>query len=55
VKLSQVRALLKKHGHKTTTEIDRFDVKRAFGKVTGVDVMLTDGTIAFLIVDEASS
>ena len=50
VKLSEIRALLKKHGHKTTAEIDRFDVKRAFGDIISVDVMFTDGTIASLPV-----
>jgi hypothetical protein len=52
VKLSHIRALLKQHGYKTTAEVDRVDVKRAFGKVTGVDVMLTDGSVAFLPVTE---
>ncbi|MCM3521767.1 hypothetical protein [Curtobacterium sp. P97] len=51
MKLSAIRALLKQHGHKTTAEIDRFDVKRAAGEVIGVDVMLTDGTLAYLPVD----
>lgn len=50
--LSQIRALLKQHGHKTTAGIDRFDVKRAFGKATGVDVMFTDGTVTFLPLPE---
>jgi hypothetical protein len=53
VKLSAIRALLKQHGHKTTAEIDRFDVKRAAGEVIGVDVMLTDGTLAYLPVEAA--
>jgi hypothetical protein len=51
MKLSAIRALLKQHGHKTTAEIDRFDVKRAAGEVVGVDVMLTDGTITYLTVE----
>lgn len=53
--LSQIRALLKQHGHKTTAEIDRIDVKRAYGAITGVDVMLSDGTVTFLPVDEPSA
>lgn len=52
MKLSELRALLKQHGYKTTAEVDRFDVKRAAGQITGVDVMLTDGTIAYLPVEE---
>ena len=50
--LTRIRALLKQHGHKTTAEIDRIDVKRAFGVPTGIDVMFTDGTVAFLPVTE---
>jgi hypothetical protein len=53
VKLSAIRALLQKHGHKTTAEIDRFDVKRAAGEVIGVDVMFTDGTVTYLHVEES--
>jgi len=56
MKLSEIRALLKQHGHKTTAEIDRVDVKKAFGTPTGVDVMFTDGTVAFLpVTEEAAS
>lgn len=44
MKLSEIRALMLKHGHKTTAEIDRFDVKRAADAVIGVDLMLSDGT-----------
>lgn len=51
MKLSDLRALLKEHGHRTTAEIDRFDVKRAAGAVIGVDVMFTDGTVAYLAVE----
>jgi len=51
VKLSEIRALLLKHGHKTTAEIDRFDVKRAAGAVIGVDLMLADGTVTYLPVE----
>lgn len=54
MKLSAIRALLKQHGHRTTAEIDRFDVKRAAGDIIGVDVMLTDGTIAYLTVEAAA-
>ena len=53
--LTQIRALLKQHGHKTNAEIDRIDVKRAYGAITGVDVMLSDGTVTFLPVEEATS
>ena len=56
MKLSEIRALLKQHGHKTTAEIDRVDVKKAFGTPTGVDVMFTNGTVAFLpVTEEAAS
>jgi|GEM_PF-6109684 len=48
--LTKLRALLKQHGHQTTVEIDRFDVKRQHGIVVGVDVILADGTVAFLVV-----
>ncbi|UXZ57076.1 hypothetical protein [Curtobacterium sp. Arg-1] len=51
MKLSEIRALLKANGYKTTAEVDRFDVKRTAGKVIGVDVMLTDGTVAYLPVE----
>ncbi len=51
---SEIRALLLKLGHKATTEIDRFDVKRAAGAVIGVDVMFTEGTVTFLPVEEAT-
>lgn len=54
MKLAAIRALLKQHGHKTTAEIDRFDVKRAAGEIIGVDVMLTDGTIAYLTVEASA-
>lgn len=53
--LAQIRALLKQHGHKTNVEIDRVDVKRAYGAITGVDVMLADGTVTFLPVEEATA
>lgn len=52
--LATIRALLKTHGYKTTAEIDRFDVKRAAGEVIGVDVMLTDGTVAYLPVEASA-
>jgi hypothetical protein len=51
VKLSQIRALLDARGYPTTAEIDRFDVKRAAGALIGVDVMFTDGTVAYLPVE----
>ncbi|MCS5507131.1 hypothetical protein [Curtobacterium flaccumfaciens] len=53
--LAKIRALLKQHGHKTNVEIDRIDVKRAYGVVTGVDVMLVDGTVTFLPVEEGTA
>lgn len=51
MKLSQLRALLKQHGWKTTAEIDRFDLKRAAGVIIGVDVMFSDGNVAYLAVE----
>lgn len=51
MKLSDLRALLKRAGIKTTESIDRLDVKRAAGEVIGVDVMLTDGTVTYLPVE----
>lgn len=51
MRVCAIRALLKQHGHKTTAEIDRFDVKRAAGVIIGVDVMFTDGTVAYLPVE----
>lgn len=50
--LTQIRALLNQHGHKTNAEIDRIDVKRAYGTIIGVDVMLADGRVTFLPVEE---
>jgi hypothetical protein len=51
VKLCDIRSLLKANCITTTAEIDRFDVKRAAGSVIGVDVMFTDGTVAYLPVE----
>lgn len=51
MKFSEIRALLLKNGHRTTAEIDRFDVKRAAGAVIGVDIMFSDGTVAYLPVE----
>ena len=53
--LAKIRALLKQHGYKTNAEVDRIDVKRAYGAITGVDVMLADGTVTFLPVEEATA
>lgn len=53
--LAEIRALLRQHGHESNVEIDRIDVKRAYGVITGVDVMLADGTIAFLAIEQPSS
>lgn len=50
--LTELRALLKAAGHKTTVAIDRFDVKRDHGATVGVDVMFTDGTVAYLPVEQ---
>ena len=49
--LTELRALLKAHGYKTTAAIDRVDVKREHGAVVGADVMFTDGTVAYLPVE----
>lgn len=46
--LSEIRALLKQHGHKGTKAIDRIDVKRDQGTIIGADVMFTDGTVTYL-------
>lgn len=51
--LTELRALLKAHGYKTTAAIDRAGVKREHGVIVGVDVMFTDGTLAYLPVDAA--
>lgn len=48
--LPQLRAVLKAAGYKSTVEIDRFDVKRAAGDIIGVDVMLTDGRVDYLLL-----
>lgn len=53
MKLSEIHALLMKHGHKTTAEIDRFDFKRAAGAIIGVDLMLSNGTVTYLPVEES--
>lgn len=53
--LTQIRALLKQHGHKTNVEIDRIDVKLAYGATTGVDVILADGTVIFLTASDATA
>lgn len=51
MKLSGIRALLLKHGRETTADIDRSDVKREVGAVIRVDVMFTDGTVAYLATE----
>lgn len=53
--LAKIRALLAQHGHKTNVELDRIDVKRTYGVITGVDVMLADGTVAFLPLEETTA
>lgn len=50
--LTEIRALLRARGYKSTVAIDRFDVKRDHGAVTGVEVMFTDGTVAYLSVEQ---
>jgi hypothetical protein len=37
-----------------SSNIDRIDVKRAYGDVAGVDIMLTDGTVAYLPLDNTT-
>lgn len=51
VKLSDIRALLKSAGIKTTEPIDRIDVKYFAGQPTGIDVMLTAGGITYIPID----
>lgn len=51
MKLSEIRALLKANGYITTSQLDRIDVKRAAGVIIGVDVMFTDGNVAYLPVE----
>lgn len=46
--LTELRALLIANAIEPSSSIDRIDVKRAYGDVTGVDLMLTDGTVAYL-------
>lgn len=48
--LTEVRAHLKAHGYKAP-QLDRFDVKRAAGQIIGIDVMFTDGAVAYLPVE----
>lgn len=50
--LTELRALLIAHAYEPTTNLDRIDIKRAFGEVTGADVMFTDGTVAFLAAEQ---
>jgi len=51
MKLSEIRALLKRAGIKTTESIDRIDVKYFAGQPTGIDVMLTAGGVMYIPVD----
>ncbi|MGW8430923.1 hypothetical protein ACWGJ9_07340 [Curtobacterium citreum] len=53
VKLSEIRALLKRAGVKTTAAIDRVDVKYMNGKAIGIDVMLTDGGLHYIPTEES--
>lgn len=50
MKLSEIRALLKANGFKTTDAVDRVDVKRHHGEVVGADVSFADGRVAYLTV-----
>ena len=52
--LTEIRTLLKAASYKITVKVDRFDVKRAAGEII-VDVMFTDGSVAYLPVEEASA
>ncbi len=51
MKLSEIRALLKRAGIKTTDPIDRIDVKYHAGTAIGIDVMLTAGGVTYIPVD----
>jgi hypothetical protein len=51
MKLSEIRALLKRAGIKATEPIDRVDVKYFAGQPTGIDVMLTAGGVTYIPID----
>lgn len=50
--LTQIRALLKSIGVKSTVSIDRVDVKYLNGEPIGIDVMLTDGGLHYIPTEE---
>lgn len=50
--LTEIRALLKAHGYKTTAAIDRFDVKRGRGAIVGAEVMFTSGEVAYMAIGQ---
>jgi hypothetical protein len=50
--LSVIRALLKRAGIKTTTDLDRMSVKYEHGKAVGIDVMLTTGGVTYIPIEE---
>jgi len=55
VKLSAIRALLKRAGIKTTTPIDRISVKYEHGTAMGIDVMLTTGGVEYIPVEASTT
>ena len=55
MKLSEIRALLKRAGIKTTAPIDRIAVKYFAGQAVGLDVMLTAGDIIYIPVEEPAT
>lgn len=52
MKLSEIRALLKRAGIKTTVSLDRISVKYEHGTAVGIDVMLTTGGVTYMPVEE---
>jgi hypothetical protein len=51
MKLSEIRALLKRAGFKTTDPIDRISIKYEHGTAVGIDVMLTTGGVTYIPVE----
>lgn len=54
MKLSEIRAALKDAGYQANASVDRISVKYEHGKVAGIDVMLTDGGLAYIPITNAS-
>lgn len=52
VSLTQIRALLKRAGIKSNAAVDRISVKYDHGIAVGIDVMLTDGGLMYIPVEE---